>query len=136
MAATALADSSFLIALISEHDSHHKWARAQAVEYPPAWQTCEAVLSEAFHLLGPRGWPSIAALLQRGALLVRFNLGTEQNAVLALMQKYRELPMSVADACLVRMTEITADPVLLTTDSDFRLYRRHSRQTIPSAMPD
>jgi predicted nucleic acid-binding protein len=135
MAATALADASFLIALVSERDSHHKWASAQAVEFPPAWQTCEAALSETFHLLGPRGWPSVAALLQRGALLVRFGFTSEQNAVLTLMQKYREVPMSLADACLVRMAEILPDPIVLTTDSDFRIYRRHGRHIIPCVMP-
>jgi hypothetical protein len=43
--------------------------------------------------------------------------------------------MSLADACLVRMTEILADPILLTTDGDFRIYRRHGRQVVPCTMP-
>jgi uncharacterized protein len=43
--------------------------------------------------------------------------------------------MSLADACLVRMTETLADPVFLTTDSDFHIYRRHSRQVVLSVMP-
>jgi len=50
------------------------------------------------------------------------------------MTKYRNLPMSLADACLVRMSKIVTDSVVLTTDSDFRVYRRHSRQTAPRAM--
>jgi uncharacterized protein len=56
-------------------------------------------------------------------------------SVLRLLQKYADVSMSLADACLVRMTETLSDPVLLTTDSDFRVYRRHSRQVIPSVMP-
>jgi len=44
--------------------------------------------------------------------------------------------MSFADACLVRMTETLAEPALLTTDADFRIYRRFSRRTIPCLMPD
>jgi hypothetical protein len=44
--------------------------------------------------------------------------------------------MSFADACLVRMSEILTDPVLLTTDTDFRIYRRHSRQIVPCVLPD
>ena len=56
-------------------------------------------------------------------------------AVLRLMQKYADVPMSFADACLVRMTETLNDPVLLTTDADFRVYRRHSRQAIPCVLP-
>jgi hypothetical protein len=51
--------------------------------------------------------------------------------VLNLLQKYSDVPMSLADACLVRMTETLPDPVILTTDSDFRIYRRHSRQMVP-----
>ena len=51
------------------------------------------------------------------------------------MDKYADMLMSLADACLVRMTETLPDPVLLTTDTDFRVYRRHSRQAIPCRMP-
>lgn len=56
-------------------------------------------------------------------------------AVAAFMQKYASVPMSFADACLVRMSETMADPLILTTDSDFRVYRRHSRQMIPVLCP-
>jgi predicted nucleic acid-binding protein len=64
-----------------------------------------------------------------------FDLATELDPVLALVRKYASVPMSLADACLVRMTETLADPLLLTTDADFRIYRRHSRQVVPSVMP-
>jgi hypothetical protein len=50
-------------------------------------------------------------------------------------KKYVDVPMSFADGCLVRMTETLNDPVLLTTDADLRIYRRHSRQTIPCVLP-
>jgi len=53
-----------------------------------------------------------------------------------LLEKYSDVPMSLADACLVRMTETLADPVILTTDQDFRVYRRHSRQVVPCATPE
>jgi predicted nucleic acid-binding protein len=55
--------------------------------------------------------------------------------VLKLTEKYADVPMSLADACLVRMTETLADHVILTTDADFRSYRRHSRQVVPCVMP-
>ena len=51
------------------------------------------------------------------------------------MDKCADVPMSLADACLVRMTETLPDPLLLTTDTDFHIYRRHSRQAIPCRMP-
>ena len=58
-----------------------------------------------------------------------------RDEILALMQKYAALPMSFADACLVRMTEVLPDPILLTTDTDFRVYRRHGRKAVPCILP-
>jgi predicted nucleic acid-binding protein len=61
--------------------------------------------------------------------------GLAADAVLKLLEKYSGVPMSFADACLVRMTETLNDPMLLTTDADFRIYRRHGRQIIPCVLP-
>ena len=135
MAGSALVDAGFLVALLSRRDHHHGWAAAQALRTPPPWRTCESALSEAIHLLGSRGLSGMSALLQRGALVPAFDLSAELSRVLNLMQKYDDVPMSLADACLVRMTETFADPVLLTTDRDFLVYRRHGRQVVPVAIP-
>ena len=135
MAATVLVDTGFLVALLSRRDANHQWAFARAQEFAPPWTTCEAVLSEAFHLLGRRRGNGVAALLRRRALLCAFRFGDDTEAVLALLAKYANVPISFADACLVRMTETTNDPVLLTTDTDFRIYRRHGRQAIPCLLP-
>ncbi len=135
MAGNVLVDAGFLVALLSRRDSHHRWAVTQAPGRAPPWRTCEAVLSEAFHLLGARGAPGLSALLRRRALITAFDLDNNVESVLKLLQKYADVPMSLADACLVRMTETLPDPIILTTDSDFRIYRRHSRQMIPCLMP-
>jgi predicted nucleic acid-binding protein len=135
MASSVLVDASFIIALLSHHDANHGWATANAPRSPPPWMTCEAVLSEAFHLLGRSGAGSLASLLRRGALICDFRFVDNMDAVLKLLQKYADVPMSFADACLVRMTETLDDPVLLTTDADFRIYRRHGRQMIPCVLP-
>ena len=135
MAGSVLVDAGFLIALLSRRDGHHSWAAAQAPRRALPWKTCDAVLSEAFHLLGPRGRPGLVALLRRGAVVSAFDLADELHRVLDLMQKYGDVPMSLADACLVRMSEKLADAVVLTTDADFRLYRRHSRQMVPCVTP-
>jgi len=97
--------------------------------------TCEAVLSETYHLLGRRGAPGLSALLRRRAVVSSFHMDQHVTEVLALLEKYSDIAMSLADACLVRMTEALADPVVLTTDADFRIYRRHSRKTVPCVMP-
>jgi hypothetical protein len=65
----------------------------------------------------------------------RFDLGNQLEPVLKLMRKYSNVPMSFTDACLVRMSETAPDPVLLTTDDDFGIYRRHSRQVVPCVIP-
>jgi uncharacterized protein len=135
MARNLLVDAGFLVALLSRRDSHHQWAITQAPDHALPWRTCEAVLSEAFHLLGTRGAPALGAMLRRRALIAAFDLDNDVEPVLKLLQKYSNVPMSLADACLVRMSETLADPIILTTDSDFRIYRRHSRQIVPCLLP-
>ena len=124
-----------MVALLSRRDGNHRWAAAQSARFPPPWNTCDAVLSEAFHLVGAAGRRPLGALLRRRVVVLAFDLGDELERVVGLMEKYADVPMSLADACLVRMTEALADPVLLTTDTDFRVYRRHSRQTVPCVLP-
>lgn len=135
MARNVLVDAGFVIALLSSRDSYHEWAVTQASELPPPWFTCDAVLSESFHLLGGRGAASLGALLRRRALMATFELAENVEPVVKLIEKYSDVPMSLADACLVRMTETLADPIILTTDEDFRVYRRHSRQVVPCVTP-
>jgi predicted nucleic acid-binding protein len=135
MARNVLVDAGFLVALLSRRDSHHQWAVTLAPGQALPWRTCEAVLSEAFHLLGARGAPALTALLRRRALIAAFDLDNDVESVLKLLQKYPDVPMSLADACLVRMSETLPDPIILTTDSDFCIYRRHSRQIVPCMMP-
>ncbi|MGH6679779.1 MAG: hypothetical protein ACREDL_12815, partial [Bradyrhizobium sp.] len=94
------------MALLSKRDANHRWAAEQASRFPPPWMTCEAALSETFHLLGERGTGSIASLLRRGVLLCSYRFGDDADAVLKLLEKYAEVPMSFADACFVRMTEV------------------------------
>ncbi len=135
MAASALVDAGFLIALLSRRDRHHRWAAAQSPHLIGPWKTCEAALSEAFYLLGPRGWRSLGLLLRRRAVVPEFDLGKDLDRVLNLMRKYADVPMSLADACLVRMSEIVPDAVIVTTDADFRIYRRQERQVVPCLTP-
>jgi hypothetical protein len=135
MAANALVDAAFLVALLAPRDFHHRWAVSQSARHVRPWRTCEAALSEANYLLGTGGTSQLMLLLRRRLVLVSFAFADNCNAVLELMRKYSDVPISVAEACLVRMSELLADPVVLTTDSDFRIYRRHGRQVIPCAMP-
>lgn len=135
MAVSVLADAGFFVALLSKRDSHHRWATVQAERLPPPWETCEAALSESFHLLGTSGREPLGDILRRSAAVPSFNLREQVEPITALMNKYANVPMSLADACLVRMTELLSDPIILTTDRDFTLYRRNGRQIIPCRLP-
>src|SRR5262245_41500239 len=131
MAANVLADAGFLVALLNRRDGNHSWAVAQARQLPPPWKTCEAALSAAVRLLGANAVSILGDFLKRGAVLIAFRVDEGVEEILRLMEKYADVPMSFADACLVRMTEALSDPVLLTTDADFRVYRRHGRRIVP-----
>ena len=135
MASSVLVDCSFIVALLTDRDGNHVWAAATARRHPPPWRTCEPVLSEAFHLLGASGLSPMAELLISRSLTCDFNAANHIDEILRLMSKYQDMPMTFADACLVRMSEVLPDPIVVTSDSDFRIYRRHGRQVVPCVMP-
>jgi uncharacterized protein len=74
-------------------------------------------------------------LLKRGVLRLAFELSENIDQISALMERYAYVPMSLADACLVRMSELAPDSVVLTLDGDFHIYRRHGRQKIALRTP-
>lgn len=130
-------DTGPLVALLNPRDTHHGWVRSVLAELPTPVGTCEAVIAEACYLLRRihGGSAAVLEMVSRGALSVDFALESEIEPVAALMTKYADAPMSLADACLVRMTELERDSVVVTTDRDFTRYRRNRRQTIPVAIP-
>ena len=135
MPQSVIIDTSGLVALLDPRDEHHKWSRTAVANLSLPWLTCEAVASEAFFLLkGPEA-DRLTRILRDDRLRITCPLGEDVGSVLDLMEKYAGVPMSFADACLVRMSEILPDPVVVTTDTDFKIYRRHSRQVIPCLMP-
>lgn len=135
MARSVIADSGFLVALVRRDDGRHAWAFDVSGQFSAPWFTCEAVLSETFFVAGTTVRHKVAEMIRRGLLVCDFHLAGERDVVLALMDKYANVPMSLADACLVRMSEILPEPVVLTTDTDFRIYRRHSRLVVPCLLP-
>jgi len=134
---TILTDSGPLIALLDRSDQHHEWAAEQFSHLSGPLLTCEGAITEATHLLqdaGVQPW-GVLELLERKIIVVQFDLDSRHDRVLLLMKKYADTPMDFVDACLVAMTEEKRDCRLLTLDSDFRVYRRFERQTIPLIIP-
>src|SRR5260370_40574430 len=99
-----------LVAFFARAECHHRWVieRLEGLETPLL--VCEPVLTEAAHLLGRRtkGQDALFELLHNGALKIAFRIEEHFGALRKLLQKYRRTPMSLADACLVLMTESPA----------------------------
>ena len=130
-------DTGPLVALLNRRDRHHGWAREQWTHIAPPLLTCEAVLAEACFLVRrfDGGQAAVLALASRGVLDLSFHVAEETTAVSRLLKKYQDVPMSLADACLVRMAERCAESVVFTMDSDFMVYRKNGRQLIPMLAP-
>jgi uncharacterized protein len=132
-----LVDTGPLVAFLNGRDRYHVWSEEvfSGVEIPVF--TCEAVLSEACFLLrhARGGAEAVVKLLERGLLRIPFRLEPESAPVRRLLGRYGNVPMSLADACLVRMSEEMSDSVVLTLDRDFKVYRRHGRSVIRTWMP-
>ncbi len=122
----ALLDTGPLVAFLDRADGFHQWAREALSAFEAPIATCDAVIAEAWHLLrrAKGGRPALLGLLRSGHLAITFGLTTETPPVVKLMSKYADQPMSVADACLVRMAELDPSVTIVTLDSDFRVYKR------------
>ena len=83
----------------------------------------------------PSGQTALLDLLAAGTLTIQFALLSELTAVRRLVARYRDRPMSLADACLVRLSELFDDAGVVTVDAEFSVYRKHGRQAIPLISP-
>jgi uncharacterized protein len=122
----ALLDTGPLVALLVRSDANHERAKALLARCAPPLRTCEPVLAEAAHLLAKvsPGAPAAALALGRaGAYEIALRLDEHWQPIERVLQKYRDLPVSLADACLIRCAEVHREPRILTFDADFAIYR-------------
>jgi len=132
-----IVDAGPLVALLSKRDRYHGWALETFAGVNPPALTCEAVLAEAWYLLRgtEKGQTALLDLVAAGTLAIEFALMPELLAVRRLVVRYRDRPMSLADACLVRLAERFDEAEVITIDQDFSIYRKHGRKTIPLISP-
>lgn len=130
-------DTGPIVAFLNKRDRFFTWANAAFKLWEPPAYTCESVISEACFLMRniEGGSSAVAELIERRLVVVDFDLSGEIKVVKRLMSKFANVPMSLADACLVRMTEIEKTSQIITLDQDFNVYRRFDRQHIPVLMP-
>lgn len=132
-----LLDTGPLVAYLYPRERYHQWAVEQFAALDPPFVTCEPVLSEACFLAARVRLPPgrVLDMLQRGLVRIGVELQEELAAIGALMRRYSSVPMSLADACLVRLAEMTGMPIL-TLDSDFAIYRTHRRRPLTLITPE
>lgn len=136
MRQNVLLDTGPLVALINRREQFHPWVRQEWAKIQPPLLTCESVITEAYFLLKNvyGGEAAIITLLRSRVIQIPFRLENNLEAVDELMIRYQSVPMSLADACLVRMTELYSSE-LLTLDSDFTIYRKNRNQEIAIISP-
>ena len=132
-----IVDTGPLVAFFDRDSEFHDWVCERFRELSGPLFACEPVLTETLFLLKRGGLDPDAplALIERGELICELDVAGEIIAIRRLLRKYRDLPATLADACLVRMTELTRTSAVLTLDRDFLIYRRNGRQVIPLIAP-
>ncbi len=129
-----IADTGFLVAFANANDRHHSWAVQLATDITEPLLTCEAVLAEtAFHLESA----SVAlAMVTDGLVALAFDCRDHLVQLSRLADRYANRRPDLADLCLVRMSELFPKHSVITIDrTDFRVYRRNKRETIPILCP-
>ena len=124
--AAAIVDTGPLVAFLDRSERHHAWVAERVDELEGPLLLCEPVLTEAMYLLArwPNAQDALFGLLENGALLIAFAVDEHVLALRKLHRKYSDTPMSLADACIVRMAELYDRHSVMTLDSDFSVYRK------------
>lgn len=133
-----IADTGVIVAFLSRKDQWREWTHQQMRNLPIPFLTCEPVITEACYLMRKQtgGKQDVLKMIADGVLEISFSLEKEANAVRFLLDKYEDVPMDFADACVVRMSEMTENAVVFTVDGDFRIYRKNGKNEIPLIIPD
>jgi predicted nucleic acid-binding protein len=127
-------DAGPLIAALNQGDEHHRWACELLERVGPPFYSCAEAMAEAAAMTGQP--TAIVEMIDAGEIVLDFELHRHTREILRLLKKYGDRQMDLADACIVRMTELTRDCRVITVDrADFAIYRRNGRDVIPTLVP-
>jgi predicted nucleic acid-binding protein len=127
-------DAGPLIAALNRQDEHHRWACEILERLGPPFYSCPEAMAEAAAMTGQPA--AIVEMIQSEEIILAFDLSEQAAGVLSLLKKYADRDMDLADACIVRMTELMRDCRVVTLDRlDFAVYRRNGRDLIPVIAP-
>lgn len=122
-----LCDTGVLLCLVDTDQPMHRAYKAKIATIGRPLLTTWACLAESMYLaLGKGGWPmqkTLAEYLQDELVFIYDIKSSDYDRLFALMEKYQDRPMDLADATLVLTAEKTNENRILTTDSDFLFYR-------------
>ncbi len=120
-----LLDTGCIVALLDRSEKHHEQCSGVIAQLEAPLVTCEAVIAEACYLLrGMKEAPlTVLENVRQSIFHIPYRLVDHADIVGRLMKKYRNIPMDLADACLVTMAEKLHTGRILTLDSDFQVYR-------------
>lgn len=137
MRSRVIIDTGPLVALLNRNDHSHTWVVQQLQDIQPPMVTCESVLAEATYLTRqtPGARVALIEMVGEGFLTIGMAVADHHTALLAMVRRYANVPMSLADACLVRLAELFPQSPVLTLDSDFSIYRKNGRQVIDVLRP-
>jgi predicted nucleic acid-binding protein len=138
MANPVILDTGPFVAFLNRRDKFHQWAIEKLSKVDGRVITCDAVFSESCFLMRgtDKGFRRLCSSVGTGLVEFDFNLADHFEAISGLLRKYQDTPMSFADACVVRMSEVFPSAKVMTIDSDFLHYRRNGRNVIPMIYPD
>ena len=137
MKGRVIIDTGPLVALLNGNDHAHAWVMQQLRSIQPPMITCESVLAEATYLTRqtPGARAALIEMIGENFLTIGMAVADHHSAILAMVRRYADVPMSLADACLVRLAELYPQSPVLTLDSDFSVYRKNGRQVIKVLRP-
>lgn len=133
---STLVDAGPLIALFDAHDSHHSAVRRFLEDFRGRLFTTWPVLTEATHMLSfsVQSQANLLTWVRRNGVQLFPLAAAHLGRLIALLQKYSDLPLDLADGSLLVAAEHLGILDILTIDSDYSIYRMANGRALRNAL--